>query len=482
MLQFAPDATDVAPEVLSLVSGIPTMRGYRSPPAGSSSIASALSEAPKGGAVVLTIDGAQHVFAGTGSYLYRLSSGTWNNVSRTGNYTVLGNPAAGYRWRFASFGNHVYAATGPKALFSGVSTAVQLQSINIKTGASTFGNVDAPAATCIAAVGNFLFLGNLTDATMSTSPGFGTQGNRWWCSGLFDAQSIWTPSVTTQCTSGLLVDTPGEISAIAELDGAAIVYKNSSIYRGEYVGPPEAWRFRVVAEEVGTYSQECVVNTGDRHFFIGGRDIYEFNGVRPVAIGAPVREWFFARVTKEGLSKIQAMHDPNTQTIFWFYPADPSSTLDSCLVYHYGSQRFGHFSMAISEVLENVGGSAVTADGSTSVSQLNRMYLDGSYATKSLTAAGTAFTCTTNWTGDDTNVTLCRRVRPKFRTVPSDGTLTPSGCMYVGGTVTTGSAATISSNRFDFLQAARYHRFALSLTGDTEIEVINPEIVPQGLE
>lgn len=482
MLSFAPDATDVAPEILTAVSGVPTLRGYRSPPVGSSSIASALDSAPIGGAVVITIDGAQHVFVGTGNKLYRLSGGSWDNVSRTGNYEILSVAAAGYRWRFASFGNHVYAATGPRALFSTVSTLVPLQSIDIKAEATDFADVNAPAATCIAAVGDFLFLGNVNDTTMTPSPGFGEQGNRWWCSRLFDAQSIWTPSVTTQCTSGLLVDTPGEITAMAELNGQCVTYKAGSMYVAEYVGPDEAWRFRVAADDIGTRTQESVVNTGDRHFFIGTDDIYEFSGVRPVSIGLGVREWFFSQITQESLSKVQAMHDQTTQTIFWFYPATTSSTINACLTYNYATNRFGAFSMAVSEVLETIGGSAATADGSITVDQLNRLYLDGSYVTKSLTAAGTALTCTTNWIGDDAQVSLLRRVRPKFRTAPSGGTLTPSSCMTIGGTVTTGSASTIARGRFDMLRSARYHRFALSLTGDCELEVINPELVPAGLE
>ena len=269
---------------------------------------------------------------------------------------------------------------------------------------------------------------------------------------------------------------------MAELNGQCVAYKAGSIYVAEYVGPPEVWRFRVAADDIGTRSQECVVNTGDRHYFVGTDDIYEFAGVRPVSVGLGIREWFFSQITQESLGKVQAMHDQNTQTIFWFYPAGSSSTLDSCLAFNYATGRFGTFSMAVSEVLENIGGSAATADGSVTVDQLNRLYLDGSYVTKSLTAAGTALTCTTNWVGNDTQVSFLRRVRPKFRTAPSGGTLTPSSCMTIGGTVTTGSASTISRGRFDMRQAARYHRFALSLTGDCELEVINPELVPAGLE
>lgn len=478
MLIYAPDATDVAPEILTAVSGIPTMRGYRSPPIGGSSLISALEAAPIGGSVVITVTGAQSIFVGTGSKLFKLVSGAWSNVSRTGNYTVLGNPAAGYRWRFAAFGEKIYAATGPKTLFGSVSTAVPLQSF----GASTFSDISGPAATCIATVGNFLMLGGTYDGTFTPNPGFGTQNNRWWCSRLNDAESIWTPSVTTQCTSGLLVATPGEITAIADLMGRCVIYKNSSIYVGNYVGPPEVWVFDVAAQDVGTYTQEAVVNVGTKHYFIGANDIYEFDGSRPIPIGAGVREWFFARITKAGLAKIQSLHDQNTQTIYWFYPANGSSTLDAVLVYNYATNRFGAFNFAVSEIIETIGGSSATAEGGISVDELNRFYMDGSYVTKALTTAGTALTLTTGWYGDEFLASLCSRVKPKFRTAPSGGTCTPSSCMHIGGTITTGSAQSISNGFFDILQSARYHRFALSLTGDTEIEVVRPQIAQESEE
>ena len=178
MLIYAPDAQDIAPEILTAVSGIPTMRGYRSPPLGSSTILSALEAEPIGGSVLITVTGAQRVLVGTGSKIFAFSGGAWSNVSRTGNYLVLSVPAAGVRWRFAAFGSDTFAATGPGALYEGVSTLVPLQ----KATTGNFSDVLGPAATCIATVGNFLMLGNCNDAAFVGNPGFGEQNNRWWCS------------------------------------------------------------------------------------------------------------------------------------------------------------------------------------------------------------------------------------------------------------------------------------------------------------
>lgn len=479
MLIYAPDAIDIAPETLSAVSGIPTMRGYQSPPAASSSLASALENAPKGGSVVITLNGSQRVFAGTANKLFEFSSGAWSNVSRGGNYEVLSVPAVGFKWRFAAFGDNIYAATGPKALFTNVSTAVPLQ--YMAHDGSTFTNTNGPAASCIAAVGQFLFVGNTFDATMSPSPGFGEQGNRWWCSAVFDGTD-WDPDVRTQCASGLLVATPGEITAIAELSGQCVVYKNSSIYVGYYSGPPEVWKFEVREVDIGCYTQEAVVVVGARHYFIGDSDIYVFDGSHAVSIGAGVREWFFARITREGLSKIQSLHDQVNQLIYWFYPANGSSTLDSVLVYHYGNNRFGAFSFTVSEVLELVGGPAPVATGSTTTAQLAKMYLDGSYVAKALTGTGTALTFTTSWYGDIEQYSLARRIRTKFRTAPSSGTVTHSTCAYIGGTVSTGSAVNWGSGRADLLASGRYHRDAHSYSGDCEIEMLKPELEPEGFE
>ena len=186
---------------------------------------------------------------------------------------------------------------------------------------------------------------------------------------------------------------------------------------------------------------------------------------------------------KANLSEVQGRHDPVAELVYWHYrPTGSSGALTKVICYHYPTGRWGAFDLSVYAVFGGDNGRLVTGTTDGTARQLGMAYIDSSNYIKSLSAAGTAFSATTGWYGDLANVSFCNRVRPKFRTVPSTGTLTPSRCMFTGGTVSTGSAVTISRNRFDVRQSARYHRFALSLTGDVEIEAVAPQFVGAGME
>ncbi|MEG7697764.1 hypothetical protein U2181_15475, partial [Listeria monocytogenes] len=83
---------------------------------------------------------------------------------------------------------------------------------------------------------------------------------------------------------------------------------------------PEVWKWDLVPGEIGVGNNECVVSIGSSHLFIGFEDIYQFDGSRPVAIGAGIKEWFFANLNKNYAYKIEGVHDYNNQCVWWFYP------------------------------------------------------------------------------------------------------------------------------------------------------------------
>jgi hypothetical protein len=204
------------------------------------------------------------------------------------------------------------------------------------------------------AAAGFVILANVDDTGSGLSTSYGDQGNRWWCSQIFNPTGTWAPDVSTQATSGLLVETAGAITGLKRLNSGIIAYKDKSIYVGQYVGPPVVWQWQCVSTDVGCPSGDAVVAAQSAHYFIGSDDIYAFDGTRPTPIGAGVREWFFARLNRLYASNIQAIHDRATQTIYWFYPSGSDGTLNSCLVYHYGTQRWGAFDLTILDVLEAV--------------------------------------------------------------------------------------------------------------------------------
>jgi len=482
MLSFLPDSSDIAPEILQSVVGVPTLRGYKSPPSGIDAGLSALAAASQGGAFLVKLDGSVRTIVGTSTKLYEAGSTSWTDVSRGGSYT-----AGAARWRFAQFGNTSLA----------INKATVLQS----STAGAFADVaNAPKASCMETAAGFVMLANCDDTGSGLGTGYGDQPNRWWCSQIFNPTGTWNPDVSTQATSGLLVETAGAINALKRLNSTIVAYKDKSIYVGQYVGAPVVWQWTCVSTDVGCASQDAVVSAQSAHYFIGSDDIYAFDGTRPTPIGAGVREWFFARLNRLYASNIQAIHDRATQTIYWFYPSGSDGTLNSCLVYHYGTQRWGAFDLTILDVLEavtstitydSIGSLYSTYDDLPAISYDSPFwnastpvlsYISSAYKLTSLSGGGASSSLRTGWYGDEGQVSTCTRVRPRFRVYPTSATCRGSTVLSLGNTPVIGGALNLHDGRFDNLQAGRYHRFDLTFTGSMEVEAIVPTLVASGRE
>lgn len=484
MLTFAPDAIDVAPESLQAVSAIPTIRGYRSPPAGVDLGGDQFSGTPQGSATMAGLSGSTRTFVGTGTYLYEYASGSWTDRSRAGNYS-----AGSSRWRFAQFGDTELA----------INKATVLQQSS--TGA--FSNVsNSPKAALMEVCAGFVMLADCDDSGLSITGGPNAdQGNRWWCSQIFNAVGSWAPSASTQATSGLLVETEGSITGLRRLMADCVAYKAKSMYLGRYVGPPSVWDWSCVSKDIGCLSHEAIVNAGTAHYFVGDNDIYMFDGSRPAPIGQLIREWFFSRLNRTYAGSIQSLHDRAARLIYWFYPTGSDATLNSVLVYHYDSARWGAFDLTVKEVVETTTAQITYDDLGTLFSTYADLpnipydspfwaastpvlaYLSSTSYLTSLSSASASMSLTTGYFGDENRVSVCTRLRPRFRIPPTAATLNGSTVMNLGdnnSTGTTGSA--LQSGRFDVLQAGRYHQFALTFTGACEIEGLVPTLVEQGTE
>lgn len=481
MLAFAPDLPETTPEVLTAVSAVPTARGYRSPPLGIADGSGALADPSQGGALLLKLDGATRTIVGTVDSLYELSGGTWNDVSSG----IYASGAA--RWRFAIFGNTSLA----------INKATQLQQGTLGAFAAV---ANAPKAACMDVADLFVCLGNCDDTGTGLGTGYGDQPHRWWISQWANPTGSWAPSASTRATSGLLVDTPGAITAMKRLGAYMMAYKEKGVYLGSFVGPPVELDFQCVSTDVGCPSGDAVVAAGAVHYFVGDDDIYAFDGTRPVGIGAAVKDWFFARLNRAYASSVQALHDRSNKVIYWFYPVDTASTLTSCLVYHYPTQRFGHFDLTVRDVLEaatsavtydDLGALYATYDDMPAIAYDSPFwnantpilaYINAADTLMNLSGNGGPMSLTTGWIGDEATVSLCTRVRPKFRAKPTGGDITAASVMDLGGTVATQAASAINGDRFDVLQSARYHRFAINFDDQAEVEALGVPLQPEGEE
>ena len=157
------------------------------------------------------LDGSKRTFASSTTKIYEASGGAWIDRSRVGNYSGAN------RHRYTVFGSVVLATNRSEV-------------IQASSPGGAFADIaGAPTAMILVAASGFVMALNINGMTLGDAP------DAWGCSAIRD-HTNWTPSVTTQCAAGRLLDSPGAIRAGAALGSDVVAYKATSMYLGRYVG------------------------------------------------------------------------------------------------------------------------------------------------------------------------------------------------------------------------------------------------------
>jgi hypothetical protein len=478
MTGFAPDLDPATPGVLTDCTNlVPTLKGMAGAPTPLDAGAAALPSACRGAAVLSLLNNARRVLAGTQTGLYELTGATFTDRSKGGGYTG----STENRWRFAQFGNVSLACN-------------QTERIQSSTAGAFADIATAPHARIIETAAGFVLAFGLNDAYVG-----GDRPDAWACSGLYD-YATWTPAPTTQAQFGYLLDTPGEIRAAKRLGKDVAVYKERSTYLGRYVGPPVVWAFDLIAANAGAICQEAVIDTGTTHLFIGRDDFWLFDGSQPKAIGAPVKEWFFAHSDSTFRQNIRSYFDQYQNVAWWFYPANGASgALTDALVYNLNNGRWGHVKLDVQAVLlyqqpdttyDDWPPGAATSFDAIPDYPLDSPVFDTSTAAmgvfgtdnkiKTLTGPAALCSLTTGDLGDEDQFTTLTRVTPRFLRLPSTTSLTHFTRDMAGGAFEQRSVEPINGSRYDPLASGRWHRLRIDCTGDFEIVGLQPSLIPDG--
>jgi hypothetical protein len=479
---FTPSVDPTRPgAVLDCKNVVPTTRGLRGAPSPIPFGNPAFPSAITGAATCELLNGTYRTFAGNATDLYEIIGSSNNNVSATaGAYTGGANP-----WRFVQFGNATVATNGSDLLQQSISSGA----FSAITG--------SPKANILEVVQGFVFALGTTDSTNGSRP------HGWWCSGLYD-QTQWTPSQSTQCANGIIVDQPGPITAGRALGSNIIVYKAQSMFYGTYQGPPVIWAMNLISPIVGTPCQECVVPVGARHLFLGtDKQVYEFDGQLPVPIGDEVHEWLSSTWSSAHQSNVQSYYDQSNSLVYWYFVSVNSSsgTIDTCLVYNHRTGKFGRADLAIQAAVMTVSGQITwsgmgSLPGVSTWSTLPQVPYNSSYwtassprqgvidstnTTQSLSGATQTAYVTTGWLGDDYNYIDYLGFVPRFSQMPATCTGIANTTPQLGAQSTTqwplgsyydGELAA------DF--SARYCQVQLTFGGSFELLGMTPRIGMSG--
>lgn len=475
LIGFAPDVDPATSGILTDCDGIiPTAKGLSAAHSRVNAGYPALATAPTSAFMAALLDGTKRTLVASDTAIYEASGGVWTNQSRVGGYT------GSNRTRFCVFGNAVLSTN-------------RSQAIGQSTGAAFTDIAGAPLARVIFTASGFVMALNINGMTLGDAP------DAWGCSALRD-QTDWTPSVTTQCAAGRLLDSPGPITAGAELGSDAVAYKDTSMYLGRYVGPPLVWSWQRVPGNIGCPGAESLVVVDTRHFFIGPNDIYVYDGTVPRSIGTPVREWFFANLHPTHRDKIIGVSDTARELVYWYYPSNASSgELDSVLVYNYRTDRWGKQSQTIQAAVQYSSGLLTYDDMGTSYAtyeDIPAVAYDATFWLTDSTIPGvfqsnTLYSLTgtpgnTWWQtgdfGDMTEFSYLSRVTPRYRVKPETAVGTNYHRAAPGDSLTQDASVQMTRDRFDFRRSARWHQLRVDQVGSATVSALDVDLKPASRE
>lgn len=259
-----------------------------------------------------------YTFAGTEKQIYRESAGAISNVSRTVTY----NTGTEGRWEFVTYGRNVYAVNGADAMqFYTMGTSTTFRDMSASSS--------APVATHIAAVRDFVMVGNLS----------GFRNRVQWCQ--IDNPTRWTVNKARQADWQDLPNST-EVCRILGGDFATIITENS-IWSALYVGAPLIFRFTEVSPGIGCYAMGSAARFQGVTYFLANSGFQAFDGQQCIPIGeGRIDEELFADIDTNYLHKVSAVIDPFNKIYCMGYTSvdSPDGRCDKMILYGYAVDRW----------------------------------------------------------------------------------------------------------------------------------------------
>lgn len=277
----------------------------------------------KGAIIARDNAGNYYNYVADTSAIYASSGLSWSNVTRlSGSY----NTPSDENWEFVQFGNRVFGVNGANA------DVPQ----HISLGAANFADLSAaPRARHIAAIRDFVVLGNLSATAISP------QMVRW---SAINNPDSWTPDAATLAD---FQDLPGDGGWIQKIVGgeygSGAVFQERAIYRMTFVGSPLVFQFDKIHTNIGVYAPQSVVSYRNFVFFLSEEGFYMFDGtnVHPIGNGK-VDRTFFADLDISNVHRVQAISDATRKIVIWAYPGvgNIGGNPNRLLIYNWAFQKW----------------------------------------------------------------------------------------------------------------------------------------------
>jgi hypothetical protein len=148
----------------------------------------------------------------------------------------------------------------------------------------------------------------------------GVVPNRYWSSGLDDASDFDYTNPASEALYGDLTESPMPITGGARIRDSYVIFQTNMMHMLNYVGGDSVYSKQVINNEIGALWHRLVATTGDRIFFFGLEDIFEFDGYQVKSIGANNNGWIFEGLNMLQISRAFSFIDMNTKEVHFVIP------------------------------------------------------------------------------------------------------------------------------------------------------------------
>jgi hypothetical protein len=284
---------------------------------------------------VIDSGNSPHTYAGTTNKLVEITATTANNVSKSGGY------ANTTFWKFAQFGNTVYATD----------YADNVQSMTV--GGTAFADLagSPPKAKAIAQIGQFIMLGNTNGGTYGGSTAGAVPTRTWWCQ--IGNPANWPDPLTAtgiadQAGVNDLLEIYGEVRHITNGQQWGLVFQEHAISQYYYVGGNVVFQINTYEKQRGLYCPNGACQIGSLVYFIDSSGFFVTDGssVEPIGHDQVDNTWL-SDVNTAYLDHVRASHDAQNKCIWWSYVSTTATlqgsfvSCDKVIVYNYADKRWG---------------------------------------------------------------------------------------------------------------------------------------------
>ena len=317
------------------------VNGAYVPAYGFSPLGAALPARCQGAYAAVDANGATHVYAGTAASLEEYTGTGFAERSAAGGYGAQD----GQYWKFTQFSS---ASFGNLVIATDYADAVQSMAVGGAVFAPLAGS--PPNATQIAAVNQFVVLGDTNDGTSGHVPyrlqWCGIGNPTYWAYGTLAAQQV-------QAGAQFLNAVYGPITHIADGYQYGLVFQQRGITRAYYTGDDAIFAFDTYEKQRGAVFPNACVQLGNLVYFIAEDGFCMTDGQQVVQIGhGKVDNRFIGSVSQAYADRVVGSLDPANKLILWSYCSGGNSSgiPDQVIAYNYVEGKFTPVTASLSRV------------------------------------------------------------------------------------------------------------------------------------